>query len=424
MEEVLEELGTLPDLEKRRSGPAGLGLEGIRGLMAALGLLPDEVPLVHLAGSKGKGSTALFLETLFLGEGLRPGVFLSPHLTGLEERFRVGGACLDPGRAASLLRRTGTVLSRSPEATFFDLLTAAALLLFREERVEAACLETGLGGRLDSTNAVLPRVTVVTTVEREHEDILGRGLEKVAREKAGILKAGVPLVTGCRGRALRVLEERARSLEVPLSILGRDFHLLPRERREDGRLVEFRPAGGRPRLFRTGRLSLPQLWSLALAARAFALFLGREPEERLLEEAGRRVLPGRFEVVERKGTTWVLDGAHTERSLARLARDVEEWFPGRPMTLLFGVAPDKRWSRAFGLLSSRARRTWVVDLPGERRVPARVLAAAASGEVRAWSRPGEALEALLGETGPGDLVLVTGSFRLVGPVRRRVRRKE
>ncbi|HHI68817.1 MAG TPA: hypothetical protein ENJ97_05775, partial [Planctomycetes bacterium] len=183
LEKVLRELESLPDLEKRRAGPARLGLEGIRGLMKGLGLLPDQVPLVHLAGSKGKGSTALFLETLFQGAGLRTGVFLSPHLHGLEERFRLGGASLDPGRAASLLKRTGAALSAAPEASFFDLLTAAALLLFKEERVEAACLETGLGGRLDSTNAVLPRVTVVTTVEREHEDILGPGLERVAREK-------------------------------------------------------------------------------------------------------------------------------------------------------------------------------------------------------------------------------------------------
>ena len=414
---ILARLSRLPDLERRPSGRRPPGLEGILGLLEALGRPQEGLPLVHLAGSKGKGTTALFLEALFLADGLRTGVYLSPHLSGLEERFRLDGSPLDPDRAAELLDRAAAALPASPEATFFDLLTAAAFLLFREARVEAACLETGLGGRLDSTNAARPRVTVVTGVEREHEDVLGRGLERVAREKAGILEPGVPLVTGCRRRALAVLEERARSLGAPAAVLGRDFRLRRWEKREEGWKVELELLGGGRRVFQTGRLPLPQLWSLALAAQAFAFFRGKDPEERILEAAGRAVLPGRFEILRGRGLTWVLDGAHTARSLARLARDMETWFPRRPWSLLFGVAPDKRWLRAFRLLSSRAVRTWVVDLPGKRRVPAERLAAAAPGKARPWLRPRQALEALAEAAAPGETVLVTGSFRLAGAAR-------
>ena len=416
LEKVLERLAGLPDLEKTRDGSVRPRLEGIRRLLDSLGRPQDEVPLVHLAGSKGKGSTALFLEAMFQADGLRTGVFLSPHLSGLEERFRVGGRSLEPGRTASLLQRAAEVLPKVSGATFFDLLTASALLLFDQEGVDAACLETGLGGRLDSTNVVTPRLTVVTTVEREHEDILGRGIERVAGEKAGILKQGVPLVTGCRGRALQVMVREAGRLEVPLLVLGRDFHVVPLERSGSGRTVELLLHGGGRRKFTTGRLPLPQLWSLALAAQAFALFRGRDPEEGILEAAGRTSLPGRFEFREGEVPAWLLDGAHTERSLVRLARDLEEWFPGRKRRLLFGVAPDKRWSRAFRLLISRVDRTWVVDLPG-RCVPAGTLAASAPRGARAWTGPKEALAALLEEAEPGELVLVTGSFRLVGLAR-------
>ncbi len=408
----------MADLEKHREGASALGLEGVERLLEALGRPQEGLPLVHLAGSKGKGTTALFLEALFSADGLRTGVFLSPHLSGLEERFRLGGRPLEAGEAALLLERAARALPASPEATFFDLLTAAALLLFRKEGVQAACLETGLGGRLDSTNVVNPRVTLVTTVEREHEDVLGRGLARVAREKAGILKAGVPLVTGCRGRALEVLSRRARDLAVPLLVLGEDFSLTPLERGEGGWTVELRLRGGAPRRFSLGRLSRPQLRSLALAAQAFALFRGRDPGVEILEAAGRAELPGRFEVFSREGeATWVLDGAHTERSLLRLAKDLVEWFPGRPVHLLFGVASDKRWCRAFRLLSFLAARTWVVDLPGGRCVPAAELARAAPG-ARPFPEIRDALEVLAGRTGEGEVVLVTGSFRLVGPVRK------
>jgi len=409
---VLARLEGLPDLEQGRRRREAFGLEGIEGLLTALGRPQEGLPVIHIAGSKGKGTTALYLVDLLEGAGHRTGAFLSPHLHSLRERFLLGGRPAAAGRIANHLEKAAAAAGGAPGCTLFDLYTAAAMGLFRTEACNAVVLECGLGGRLDSTNLAEPLVTVVTTVEREHEEVLGRGVARVAAEKGGIIKPGVPLVTGCRGEALRVVRDIARKTGAPCHILGTDYPMRICGRGSEGYTVEWE----KKETIDTAIKVPAQVRSLALAGAAFTLFCGRPVTAAELSRASRRLLPGRFEYLPGDPAILV-DVAHTPRSLAGLARAFRTWHPGQRPILLFGTARDKRWRRPLSLLSALAAETWLVTLPGDRGVPPGELAEAAVGRVRRLPSIDAGLADLCRLRGRDKLVLVTGSHLLVGPVR-------
>jgi dihydrofolate synthase/folylpolyglutamate synthase len=232
----------LINLEKRPDWPtARLGLGPVRRLLARLGSPEEELRVIHVAGSKGKGSTALFAEAMLGAAGERVGTFTSPHLERWTERVRLDGREVDGACLAAAIERVRPhveALRRSGEGeapTFFDATTAAALVCFREAGVDRVVLEVGLGGRLDSTNVVRPQVACITSVELEHTDRLGSTLGAIAAEKAGILKPGVPAVVGwLPAEARAAVEERAAELDVAIAWAERDFRI---------RILEEDPAG-------------------------------------------------------------------------------------------------------------------------------------------------------------------------------------
>ena len=200
-----------------------IGLAPVRGLLERLGEPHRRVPCVHVAGSKGKGTTVLLAERLARAAGLRTGSYTSPHLRRWTERLRIDCEPVEDHVFASLIERTrgpAEVMAgdpASPGPSFFDVLTAAALLHFAESRVDLAVLETGLGGRLDATNVVTPLACCITTIELEHTDRLGTTLRAIAGEKAGIVKPGVPLVLGrVAGEARDAILARARDVGAPV----------------------------------------------------------------------------------------------------------------------------------------------------------------------------------------------------------------
>ena len=228
LEQAEDWLSGLINLERELQGPGRLSLAPMRALLARLEQPGNQLRVLHVAGSKGKGSVARFAEGLLQGVGLRVGTYTSPHLEHWVERFRVDGkevAGARLGRVIARLRPHVEALRNSPEPpSWFDVTTAAALLLFAEERVDCAVLEVGLGGRLDSTNVVSPAVCCITSIELEHTEKLGATLGEIAGEKAGILKSGVPAVVGdLPPEAGRVVGEVADSLGVPLAWAGADF---------------------------------------------------------------------------------------------------------------------------------------------------------------------------------------------------------
>jgi len=426
----------LINVEKQPEVPyERLGLEPIRRLLDRLGDPHRDLRVIHIAGSKGKGSTALFVEAICRAAGERVGTFTSPHLERWTERFRLDGQEVAGellAAAVSRLRPHVDALresGRGSAPTFFDATTAAALLLFEEAQVNRVVLEVGLGGRLDSTNVVDPAVTCVTSIELEHTEKLGSSLGEIAREKAGILKPGVPAVAGnLPAPARAALAERAREVGAEIAWLGSDFD------------VEVQNAGseGLALRLRDGPLTLdakvPVLGAHQAANAALALACTRRArvaaDGDLAAAAARGLataeLPGRIEVLHR--APWVLvDGAHTAVSAGALARVLAS-LPRRRSHLVLSISAGKDAASILAALLPEADEVTLT-----RAEPARSLApdeiataarAAAPGlALRVEPNPQLALRAAREGLAADDLLCATGSVYLAGIARRVLRER-
>jgi dihydrofolate synthase/folylpolyglutamate synthase len=427
-------LAGLLDVEKQPELPyARLGLGPIQALLARLGLSTDALAAIHIAGSKGKGSTALLTEAVLGAAGRRVGTFTSPHLERWSERFRIGGCEVKGERLAAAIEQLRPHVDRqrveepANVPTFFDALTAAALLLFHEAEVDHAVLEVGLGGRLDSTNAVRPRVTCITTIELEHTDRLGTTLAAIAGEKAGIVKPGVPLLLGALpDEALAVALARAREAGAPVACLGREL---------EATVLEETP--GRQRiLLRDGDLRLdawlPVQGAHQASNAALAFGCARRasglPDAMLVQAARRGLasaeLPARIELVSRAPLI-VVDSAHTADSARALARVLDK-LPRRRTHFVLSVSAGKDLAKvldaflplASELTLTRAEARRSLD-PSE--IAAAVRLAAPELPFRVVPNPHLALRAAAEALGPGDCLCVSGSVYLAGIARAALR---
>ena len=306
-----------------------LGLSPIESLLDRIGNPHRRLAAIHITGSKGKGSTALYTEALLSAAGVRTGTFTSPHLEDWNERIRVAGAPIDRSEFVEALERVRSAIAELHRAdadtapAFFDALVAAAFSVFADARVDIAVVEAGIGARLDPTRACRAVATCVTGVELEHTDRLGSTIADIAREKAAVVRPGVPLVAGCMPEAaLAVLEREAAQAGAPLLRLGRDFTI----RRE---------------VTRADSLAGSDTAEIALAQRAIPVSL-RQPGRHMLENSAlalalanevgalsrigdtaagtalrAAVLPGRAEVLQ-EAPLVIADGAHTRASIEAL----------------------------------------------------------------------------------------------------------
>ena len=378
-DEMLARLGAL-----RRYGMRP-GLESIRALCAALGHPERALAAVHVGGTNGKGSTAAMIAAGVRAAGMRVGLYTSPHLLRFTERIAVDGAELAPARAAELAER---VLAVADEATFFDVATAMAFVAFAEAGVELAVIEVGLGGRLDSTNVIeRPRCALVTSVALDHTDVLGETLPAIAREKAGIWKAGAPAIYACDDEAAAaVLEAEARRAGArPIERFGRDF--------DDAGLPPLALGGAHQRR------------NAALARRALAIVgVG---DAAIADGFARVGWPGRL---ERLSPTVLVDAAHNEEG----ARALAAAWPDGEWTLVVGVVADKDARAIVAPLAARARRVIVTAPPSPRALPPAELARLFPGA----SVARDLATALA--MAAGERVVVAGSIFLVGEARRLV----
>jgi dihydrofolate synthase/folylpolyglutamate synthase len=415
-----------PDLARAR-----LSLAPIRALLARIDEPQRRLRVVHVAGSKGKGSTALLCEALLRAAGRTTGTFTSPHLERWTERFRIDGREVpDDALAAAIgeLRPYADALRESPEPpSFFDVTTAAAFRLFADARVDVAVIEVGLGGRLDSTNVVEPAVTCITSIEREHTEKLGDTLGAIAGEKAGIAKPGVPLVTGALPEeAAGVVEARARALGCPLVRLGRElaFELLAEEL--DG--SRFRVSDGAFSL--DAALAAPGAHQAANAALAVACVRrAGVVDDAVLRSAAPRAfaavsLPGRIEILAR--APWiVVDGAHTAASARALAATLRR-IPRERSHLVLSVSAGKDLQAICEALAPEADVVTVTRAEPVRSLDPQLVAdavraVAGRAEVRVVPNPHLALRAARETLAPGGLLCASGSVYLAGIARRLLR---
>jgi dihydrofolate synthase/folylpolyglutamate synthase len=419
--------------EQRVPQPADLKLDRMRSLLACLNNPQQRLRIVHVAGSKGKGSTAAMLAAILREAGYRTGLFTSPHLCRVEERIQVDGQPISHEELTALLQDIRQVTgwpSRGTAAspTFFEVATAAGFLHFVRRRVEAAVIEVGLGGRFDSTNVCLPEVALITSISFDHTRQLGNRLSSIAMEKAGIIKPGRPAVSGATATEAReVIAAIARQRRVPFVQLGVDFHY----RYEPGHP----PLGRRPRVEITTRRRTWPMMELGLlgehqAANAAVAIASIEqlraagwhiPDAAVAAGLAHVRWPARLEVVSQRSLV-VLDCAHNVASADALAQTLEVSFPPTRRLLVFASSNDKDIAGIFRSLAPHFQHAFLTRYGNNpRSVPPEELAGfwqrCSAVPFTTCANATEAWQTARKLAGPDDLICIAGSVFLAGELR-------
>jgi dihydrofolate synthase/folylpolyglutamate synthase len=391
------------------------GLERTEALLADLGSPHRQLSAVHVAGTNGKGSVVATTESLLRWKGLKVGRYSSPHLIDFRERITVDGTPITEEAVLEFLERRIPAAEKIG-ATFFELTTALAFEWFVKQNVDIAVIETGLGGRLDSTNVLTPRVATVTSIGMDHTDLLGDTLDAIAREKAGIFKPGVPAVVGEQSPPIRsLLAERAREAGAqPIVIVDDDYRIEDVEISSQGTAFSLRSEGDTERIV-TPLIGAHQARNTALAIATISA-LGHDylPLEGEITRALAGVfLPGRF---ERRGK-FIFDVAHNPEGAHTVAETVLALNPPAPRTALVAVLADKDWRgiiRELAPVVDRFIFTNAPSAPAERRWdPAQAQRFADSEGLDADLDPDLDVALARGE-GQSETLIVTGSFHTVG----------
>jgi dihydrofolate synthase/folylpolyglutamate synthase len=400
------------------------GLRRTRNLLDALGGPDRAYPIIHVAGTKGKGSTCAFIESVARARGLRTGMFVTPHLHSVRERTQVDGRLVSELQFSRLIARSARAVEQveaehaeDGRLTAFEISTAMSLLAFSEAGVELAVVEVGLGGRLDATNVIEPRVSVITPVSYDHEAILGNTLGEIAAEKAGIIRPGIPVVVAPQAvGALAVIREAATQQGAPLLLAGADW-TVAYERGVSA-------LSGPWRELRDIRLGLMGAHQADNAGAALMSLRQYRPD--LLDDLNvvRTALestrwPGRFEKIHEKPAI-IADGAHNPASMRVLVEALRDAFNQSRYIFVFGSYTDKNLA---GMLSElvelnptvigvRSRSPRARDPEEIRREAARLgLSAFIESSVDA------ALNRASSMTGPDEVIVVTGSLSVVAEAR-------
>ncbi len=390
-------------------------------MLHSLGDPHVELDFIHIGGTNGKGSTAAHAESILRAGGRFTGLYTSPHLRVFAERIRIGGALADLVLLEDCARDVLPLAERE-DATFFESTTVLAFEAFRRAGCRTIVAEVGLGGRLDATNVVTPRVTVITSVDLDHSEYLGDTLAEIAAEKAGILKHGVPLVSGPLSKEPKqVVAARAEYLGAPVDTLGDEFSIEDVVVDRAGTTFTYRSTGSINGLRgRTPLVGGHQARNASLAIRALEWFDSGVTHEQVSQGLAAVRWPGRFEVLSADGGTWVLDIAHNVAAAKNLAALLEAAALPEPLVLLVAILGDKPWPEMLGpLLSSAETSVFTVapSSPPERRWrPEEALVAAGGRNVEVEPEFARALERARELAGAGTVV-VTGSAHTVGDAR-------
>lgn len=448
-EAAMAYLSSRIDLERvRLAGSArdSYKLDRMQAICRSLGDPQSAVRTIHVAGTKGKGSTCEMIAAAMEACGYTVGLYTSPHVESVRERIRINRAQATPSEFAAAVRRAGEaaepLAAEMGEATYFELLTAAAFVHFAEQAVDAAVIEVGLGGLLDCTNVITPEVAVVTLIGMDHTEVLGDTPELIAAQKGGIYKAGVPALTFQQDKpVVEVLRRCAERAGAPFSVLGKDIDFSYRSEFPPARSLRADPLSSvltGPRTFVTLTGEHAQFEHLMvplrgehqalncglalavldqLAARGFSF-----PPDRVAAGLDSVRLPGRFELVSTSPRVLV-DVAHNPESIQALMRTIGQQLPSESMVCVFGCAADKDIPAMLRHLAAGADKVIFTAATGNARAArpadlARKFDAISGGKMAQVARtPGEAIDLALRAAGRDALVCITGSFYIVGEAR-------
>ncbi len=411
-------------------------LSRVEDCLHALGDPHLQYRTVHVAGTKGKGSTCSMIASVLIEAGYRTGMYSSPHLIRFTERFKIDGREIPEQYFADLISEIMPVVEAVPGLTTYEIATVLMFLYFARENVDIAVVEVGLGGRLDATNVVHPDVSVITSLSYDHMHLLGNSLSDIAREKAGIIKPGVPVVVAPQQyEANRVVAEVALQLKAPLIQVGEDWHFSQGSRSLEQQVVHiwsdedqpqidaFVDSGGGeewiPFRYEIPLLGFHQVINCANARVALEMLKERGVHltEGNIREGLRKVeWKGRFQVLSRNPIV-VVDSAHNRDSALRLRIALDDYFPGQKVTLIFGASEDKDIKGMFSDLLPRISRLITTKADHPRAADPQDLAELASGhglEVHVELDVPSALTRSLTQARPDEVIIIAGSLFIAG----------
>lgn len=398
-----------------------LGMERIQGLAAQLDHPERKIRTIHVTGTNGKGSVTTFLANMLQQAGLRVGSYTSPHFVRYNERICLDGQEISNGDFAAITERTKEALEKylaagGEQPTQFEFITAMGFLYFAEKQVDCAVIEVGMGGLWDSTNIITPEVSVITNVTLEHTDRLGKTIEAIAAQKAGIIKPGVPVVTEAEGKALTVIRAAAEANHAPLYVYGEDFTAEKLTSSMEAQTF----------LYRLGEkemeavIHLPgehQILNGAAALTAAEILRdkhGVPDEAAMLRGMAAAQWPGRLERIHRDPDI-ILDGAHNPSGVTVLRKALDAYYPQARRLFVFGMMADKDVSQVSDILFRPEDTIYtVLAHEGERSEKPEKLAQRLHKNAVPMEDLTAAYRRAVGEAGPGDVVIVCGSLYLIG----------
>ncbi len=411
-------------------------LQRVRDLLKLLDDPQDQFQSFHIAGTKGKGSVSAFIAAALRAAGYRTGLYTSPHLIRFNERIRINGSDIPDEDFVATLERMKPQIEAIPDLTVYEIVTALAFLYFAEHGVQYASIEVGLGGRLDATNVLLPLISVITSLSYDHMHLLGDRLSDIAREKAGIIKTGVPIILAPQQlEAELVVRAVAEEKDAPLIQVGRDWLFAPGSRNtheqalyvwsasEQALMDAYVDSAGNdewsPPRFQIPLLGYHQVINAAVAYAALmeAKARGLSLKGAAVEQGFREVYwPGRFQVLNGDPVI-IVDSAHNRDSALKLRLALDDYYPGQPVTLIFGASADKDIEGMLTELLPRVSRLIVTKSDHPRAEdPAFLAEVAHSHGVRVESvEPiSAALNRAIEIARPGEVILTCGSLFVAG----------
>jgi dihydrofolate synthase/folylpolyglutamate synthase len=436
-QEALKYLDSFINFEKldRYNYKNSFKLERMKRLAALLGDPQKSVRSIHIAGSKGKGSTASYVQSMLMAAGFKTGLYTSPHLISFRERIRVDNELISEEGIARILGRVKEIVETSMKEerpTFFEIYTALAYIYFKEKNVDFAVYEVGLGGRLDATNLIEPLVSAITPISYEHTDKLGNTLEEIAAEKCGIIKRGSICVSAPQeSLALKTIEDICRDREARLILVGRDIKFKESASDENSNIFDLSGLFKERKGLKTSLIGSHQVINAAVAIGIIEAFgiKGIAISEKAIRDGIRdSKWPGRLEVVGKKPFV-LLDGAHNRASAGTLIAAVKKIFKYKRLILVLGVSKDKDVRGMLAELLPAASKIVLTKSkvanraldPSKMREEISAMGHDAK-DVVLTSDTGEALDRALSMADSEDLVLITGSLFIVGEIKEHYQR--
>lgn len=398
--------------------------ETIATILNALGNPHEGIKYMHFTGSNGKGSTLNATREILMEHGIRVGAFISPHLEKVNERITINKVPISDDQFVQYSNMIYPLIEKElngQNISFFEFITLIAFLHFANEKVDVALIEAGIGGRHDCTNVITPEVSIITTVSLEHTSILGDTIEKIAYEKAGIIKKGKPVVVGVKQKeALQVIRQTAHELDAPCYVLGEDIRIF-NVWKTSPQIFDYKFKQEKIEKIPLLMDGIHQVNNASLAITAAKLFFPSIEENKIRKSLSKTRWQGRFERVKKQ---IILDGAHNSEGITSLIDTLKRRFPNCRYKFIYSSFKDKDYEKCIALLDQVAEKICFTELPTERNVKASELASISKLSNVTFDEDWKKLIENEQNLNEDELLIITGSLHFIAEVRKYILEKE